>query len=57
MLVLISTEGLRAEDTLLVFARLRDYYHSIGVTHLLYKAVPLVFNLIRPKRTCTRFTD
>jgi len=40
---LISTEDLRAEDTLLVFAQLRDYYHSIGVIHLLYKAVPLVF--------------
>lgn len=39
----ISTEELRAEDTLFAFERIRDHYHAFGVEKIIYKAIPYIF--------------
>jgi hypothetical protein len=41
---LITTYALRAESTLAVFGQIADYYRTLGVERVIYKAVPHVFH-------------
>lgn len=40
---LLATNELRIEDTLHVFSEIREYYRSLGVEKLIYKAIPYVY--------------
>jgi hypothetical protein len=39
----LATNELRIEDTLQAFSQMREYYLSLGVEKLIYKAIPYVF--------------